>query len=191
MTHPKLYYVLRVTIGALLCAGCGALALWAGPYADEFFDIFLVFIGLVCVLFNLPLLLQSLRAALAKTRWGLWGLLVSVLAIALGLVFLLMPRDSEALPYLLGVYALVLPTLRVIGVAERKRRVLRELPKPVIAALLITVTLLQIEDLVFRVSGWVLISFAVLYFALRMLVMRPYFEALEERIAEAQNATEE
>jgi hypothetical protein len=191
MTHPKLYYVLRVALGALLCVGCGLLMLWAGPYADEFFDLFLVFVGLVCILFNLPLLFQSLRAAIGKTRWGVWGLLVSTLAIALGLVFLLMPRDSRALPYLLAVYALVLPVLRVIGVADRRRRVLRELPKPLVAGMLISVTVLQIEDLAFRICGFVLIGVAVLYLAVRLLIMRPYFEALEERLAEEQNASEE
>jgi hypothetical protein len=102
-----------------------------------------------------------------------------------------MPRDSRALPYLLAVYALVLPVLRVIGVADRRRRVLRELPKPLVAGMLISVTALQIEDLVFRICGFVLIGAAVLYLAVRLLIMRPYFEALEERLAEEQNASEE
>ena len=85
----------------------------------------------------------------------------------------------------------MLPVLRVIGVTDRRRRVLRELPKPLVAGILISVTVLQIEDLVFRICGFVLIGVAVLYLAVRLLIMRPYFEALEERLAEEQNASEE
>ena len=192
MTRPKLYYLLRVVLTALIFAGSGVFILWAGPYADEFFDLFVIFIGLLSILFNIPFFLQSLRAVLAKTRWGAWGMLVSGLAILLGVIFLFLPRDRAAMPFLLLGYALLLPILRVIAVGERKRQVLRELPKPAVAGLVILVTVLQIEDLVFRICGFALVGVAALYLLFRLLMMQPYFEALQEKEAEdTQESSEE
>ena len=184
MKSVKIYYILRVTLASLLGIGAGVGILLANSYAEDFFDVFLIFIGVVSILFNVPNFLLSLRAMMSKKRWEWISMLVSGLGIVVGGVFLVLPRDASILlPILLIAYAVLLPMLRVVLVEERLKQAMRESPKLVVAAVLFVVSAFELENTLFRVCGIALIAFSGLYLLLRLLLLRPYIEMLEEQIA--------
>ena len=190
MKQTKIYHLIRVILAALIGIGCGAVMLWAEPYADEFFDILLVFIGLLGILFNVPQLLSSIAGILKNKKWEWLSFLVSVLAILIGVAFLLLSRDEKIIPPLLIAYALFLPILRISLVAQKAHQAKREAPKLPVVGLLLALCFFEIEDVLFKICGFALIGFSVLYLLYSLLVMKWRFEVLEEQLEEERTEEE-
>ena len=180
MTSFKKYYIARIVITALFGIALGVLLLLAEPYANEIFDILLIAMGLLIVVMNLPAFLISLSHIKKKGEWI--SLLVSMIAIAFGTVIVLVKRD--ALLIALGAYSVVFPVLRICLVADRKKQLKRELPNVVFGLFLFFVSLLEVEELVFRVCGISILGITALYLLWSLLTMRPRFAAFDAYVQE-------
>ena len=181
MNRPRVYYIVRVALTTLLGVLLGGGILWASAYAVEAFDVLLIAMGMIGIISNLPTFALSLRAVIGKVRWEWINLSVSLLGMGLGLCFVLLQRGSAALPFLLVLYAVMLPLVRVLLVEKRGRQLLRELPKIFFGGFMLAVSLCEAESTMFVVLGFVFIGISALYLLFRLVTMQTYFEMYEER----------
>ena len=180
LSRPVLYYVMRTVILALFGAICGSVILWADAYAVEIFDILLIAMGIIAVISNLPMFALSLRAVIGKTRWEWINLVLSLLGIGLGLCFAFLQRGARILPFLLLLYAVVLPVIRVFLVERRGMQLRREMPKFFFGVFMLIVSLCEAEDVLFTVLGFIFIGVSALYLLFRLVTMSTYFEMQRE-----------
>ena len=176
MLKYKIYYVLRISLSALVLAALGFLVLWSSAYAVEAFDILLIAMGLFGIMGNLPPLLLSLKAFSKKQRFEWINLAVSLVGVLLGLALVFLHRGAAVLPVLLVIYAAALPLARVLLVAERAKQLSREMPKIAVGTFMLLVSLMDAESTMFTVLGVMLLVLAGLYLVGKLLMMRYYFK---------------
>ena len=183
MGRIKFYYLLRVLFSAMAGVALGLFVLWADAYAVEVFDVLMIATGVLAVIFNLPVLVISLRAVAGKARWEWINLVVSAISIGFGVCFMLISRTSPILPVLLLLYIVVIPLAHVALVAERAKQFRLELPKIVFGTLLLLATVNKSEDVMFLVLGGGLVVVSVLYLFFKLWRMpracRPYTEKFD------------
>lgn len=184
MKRVKIYYVLRLLFSGLFGAALGAAILWADAYAVEVFDVLLIALGVIVILFNLPALLFSLRAIVGKEKWEWINLLLALVSIGFGASFALIPRTSPAIPFILLAYVIIVPIARIVLVAERMKQLRLELPKVLFGLFLLAVTATESEDAMFLVLGIAVIAISALYLLKGFWEMpkkcRPYEEKFEK-----------
>lgn len=176
----KKYYLIRIILTALFGVALGVLLLLTEPYAAEVFDILLIAVGLMTAVMNLPACLYSLFHVRAKGEWI--NLLVSVVAIGFGLLLMLVRRDSILLA--LGIFSFLLPIVRTLLVQERAKRFKRELPMMLFGALMVLISLLQVEETVFFVGGMILLAISALYLLCSLVTLHFRLAALAEMLSE-------
>ncbi len=184
MKRVKIYYVLRLLLSGLFGVAVGAGILWADAYAVEVFDVLLIALGVITVLFNLPALVLSLRAIAGKEKWEWINLVLALVAIGFGACFALISRTSPAIPFILLSYIIIVPIARIVLVAEHLKQLRLELPKVLFGLFLLAVTATESEDTMFLVLGIAVIAISVLYlvkgFAELPAKCRPYEEKFEK-----------
>ncbi len=184
MKRVKIYYVLRLLLSGLFGAAVGAAILWADAYAVEIFDVLLIALGVITVLFNLPTLVISLRAIAGKEKWEWINLVLALVSIGFGACFALIPRTSPALPFILLAYVIIIPIARIVLVTEHLKQLRLELPKVLFGLFLLAVTVTESEDTMFFVLGIAVIAITALYLAKGFVEMprkcRPYEEKFEK-----------
>ena len=184
MKRVKIYYVLRLLISFLFGVAVGAAVLWADAYAVEIFDVLLIALGVITVLFNLPTLVISLRAILGKEKWEWINFALSLVSIAFGVCFALISRASPAFPIVLLVYIVVVPIARISLVSEHLKQMRLQLPKVLFGLFLLAVTVTKTEDVMFLVMGIAILTVSVLYLIRGFLLLpkkcRPYEEKFGE-----------
>ena len=184
MKEFKKYYLMRVAVTTLFGALVGGLFLLAEPYAVEIFDILLIAMGLMTAVMNLPAFLFSLFHVRRRGEWI--SLVVSLVAIVFGVLLTLVLRDVILL--LLGVFSVVFPILRICLVAERKKRLVREIPLIAFGLLMVLISVLQVEELVFFVCAMISFSITALYLLWSLLTLKPRLAAYAAWEAEQQAA---
>ena len=184
MKEFKKYYLMRVAVTTLFGALVGGLFLLAEPYAVEIFDILLIAMGLMTAVMNLPSFLFSLFHVRRRGEWI--SLAVSLLAIVFGVLLTLVRRDVILL--LLGVFSVVFPILRICLVAERKKRLVREIPLIAFGLLMVLISVLQVEELVFFVCAMIAFGITALYLLWSLLTLKPRLAAYAAWEAEQQAA---
>ena len=184
MKRIKIYYVLRLLISALFGVAFGLGVLWADAYAVEVFDVLLIALGVISVLFNLPSLALSLRAVVSKKKWEWINLGMALISVAFGTTFLLITRNSPVLPYVMLAYVIVVPLARIALISERAKQFRLELPKILFGLFLLAVTATKTEDTMFGVLGIASIAISALYLIKGFWEMpekcRPYEERFEK-----------
>lgn len=168
MNSFKKYYLFRILLTTIFCAALGVLFLLAEPYADEIFDIILIAMGLMTVVMNLPPMVCSLFRIKRRGEWI--SFVISLVAVAFGVVVTLVQRDVLLL--VLGLYSVVMPAVRVLLVAERKKQLKRELPNILFGLFMVFVSVAEIEDLIFLVCGIGMLAIAVLYLLWGLITMK-------------------
>jgi hypothetical protein len=184
MKEFKKYYLMRVAVTTLFGALLGGLFLLAEPYAVEIFDILLIAMGLMTAVMNLPAFLFSLFHVRRRGEWI--SLVVSLVAIVFGVLLTLVRRDVILL--LLGVFSVVFPVLRICLVAERKKRLVREIPLIAFGLLMVLISVLQVEELVFFVCAMIAFGITALYLLWSLLTLKPRLAAYAAWEAEQQAA---
>jgi hypothetical protein len=184
MKEFKKYYLMRVAVTTLFGALVGGLFLLAEPYAVEIFDILLIAMGLMTAIMNLPAFLFSLFHVKRRGEWI--SLVVSLVAIVFGVLLTLVRRDVILL--LLGVFSVVFPILRICLVAERKKRLVREIPLIAFGLLMVLISVLQVEELVFFVCAMIAFGITALYLLWSLLTLKPRLAAYAAWEAEQQAA---
>jgi hypothetical protein len=184
MKEFKKYYLMRVAVTTLFGALVGGLFLLAEPYAVEIFDILLIAMGLMTAIMNLPAFLFSLFHVKRRGAWI--SLVVSLVAIVFGVLLTLVRRDVILL--LLGVFSVVFPILRICLVAERKKRLVREIPLIAFGLLMVLISVLQVEELVFFVCAMIAFGITALYLLWSLLTLKPRLAAYAAWEAEQQAA---
>ena len=182
----KKYYLIRIILTALFGAVLGVLFLMLEPYAAEVFDVLLIAVGLMTAVMNLPACLSSLFHVKRRGEWI--SLLVSLIAIGFGVLLMLVRRDSVLLA--LGVFSLLLPILRTALVQERMKHFKREVPMILFGALMVLISLLQVEETVFFVGGLAILGLSALYLLWSLVVLRVRLAAIKEYILETGGADE-
>jgi hypothetical protein len=182
MKEFKKYYLMRVAVTTLFGALVGGLFLLAEPYAVEIFDILLIAMGLMTAVMNLPAFLFSLFHVRRRGEWI--SLVVSLVAIVFGVLLTLVRRDVILL--LLGVFSVVFPVLRICLVAERKKRFVREIPLIAFGLLMVLISVLQVEELVFFVCAMIAFGITALYLLWSLLTLKPRLAAYAAWEAEQQ-----
>lgn len=184
MKRVKIYYVLRLLLSGLFGAAVGIGVLWADSYAVEVFDVLLIALGVITILFNLPALLLSLRAILGKEKWEWINLAMALVCIGFGACFALISRTSPVLPFILIAYIVIVPIARIVLVAEHAKQLRLELPKVILGLFLLAVTVSQTEETMFLVFGIAVIAISVLYLVKGFWELpakcRPYEEKFEK-----------
>jgi hypothetical protein len=184
MKRIKIYYVLRLLLSGLFGIAVGAGILWADAYAVEVFDVLLIAFGVIIALFNLPVLVLSLRAVAGKEKWEWINLVLAIVSIGFGACFALISRTSPTLPYVLMAYIVIVPIARVALVAEHLKQLRREIPKVLFGIFLLVVSATRSEDTMFLVLGIAVIAISALYMVKGFLEMpflcRPYEERFEK-----------
>lgn len=184
MKEFQKYYLMRVAVTTLFGALVGGLFLLAEPYAVEIFDILLIAMGLMTAVMNLPAFLFSLFHVRRRGEWI--SLVVSLVAIVFGVLLTLVRRDVILL--LLGVFSVVFPILRICLVAERKKRLVREIPLIAFGLLMVLISVLQVEELVFFVCAMIAFGITALYLLWSLLTLKPRLAAYAAWEAEQQAA---
>lgn len=184
MKEFKKYYLMRVAVTTLFGALVGGLFLLAEPYAVEIFDILLIAMGLMTAVMNLPAFLFSLFHVRRRGEWI--SLVVSLVAIVFGVLLTLVRRDVILL--LLGAFSVVFPILRICLVAERKKRLVREIPLIAFGLLMVLISVLQVEELVFFVCAMIAFGITALYLLWSLLTLKPRLAAYAAWEAEQQAA---
>ena len=184
MKEFKKYYLMRVAVTTLFGALVGGLFLLAEPYAVEIFDILLIAMGLMTAVMNLPAFLFSLFHVRRRGEWI--SLVVSLVAIVFGVLLTLVRRDVILL--LLGVFSVVFPILRICLVAEHKKRLVREIPLIAFGLLMVLISVLQVEELVFFVCAMIAFGITALYLLWSLLTLKPRLAAYAAWEAEQQAA---
>ena len=187
MKEFKKYYLMRVFITTLFGAIVGGLFLLAEPYAVEIFDVLLIAIGLMTAVMNLPAFFFSLLHVKKKGEWI--SLTVSTVAIVFGVLLTLVRRDEILL--LLGVFSVAFPIFRVCLVAEHKKRLIREIPLILFGLLMVMVSVLQVEELVFFVCAMIAFGISALYLLWSLLTLKPRLNAYAAWEAEMLAAEQE
>ena len=191
MMSPKTYYILRVALTTLVGVLIGGGVLFLSAYAVEAFDIFLIAMGVISLVSNFPTFVLSLHAIIGKTKWEWINLVISVVGMGLGVLFIALQREAKILPFLLGVYAAVLPFVRTVLVEEQGAQLRRELPKILIGGFMLVACLFEAEGAIFRVLGFAFLGISALYLLLRLLTAKAYFRAYAELEAEIQRSQNE
>ncbi|MBR6727754.1 MAG: hypothetical protein IKM08_06140 [Clostridia bacterium] len=168
MNSFKKYYLFRILLTTIFCAALGVLFLLAEPYADEIFDIILIAMGLMTVVMNLPPMVCSLFRIKRRGEWI--SFVISLVAVVFGVVVTLVQRDVLLL--VLGLYSVMMPAVRVLLVAERKKQLKRELPNILFGLFMVFVSVAEIEDLIFLVCGIGMLAIAVLYLLWGLITMK-------------------
>jgi hypothetical protein len=120
MSDMKKYYLLRTVVSTFFGVGVGVLLLLLAPYGSELFDIFIIALGLLTAVINLPAAVLALRGI--KKRNEQINFALALLSVLLGVALMLLQKDFLLL--LLACYSLVLPIVRIV-LAEYKRAQLR------------------------------------------------------------------
>ena len=181
MKRVKTYYVLRLLISALFGIAMGLGIFWADAYAREVFDVLLIAYGVIAVLFNLPNFIISLRAISGKAKWEWINLVSSIVSMGFGFSFMLISRASPAIPYVLGVYVVLVPLVRIILVGEHAKQFRLELPKALFGLFLLIVTVAEAEDTLFFGLGVFSIVISILYVLKRLIELPRKFCSYEEK----------
>ena len=187
MKEYKKYYLMRVAITTLFGALVGGLFLLGEPYAVEIFDVLLIAIGLMTAVMNLPAFFFSLLHFKRKGEWI--SLTVSLIAIVFGVLLTLVRRDVILL--VLGVFSVAFPILRVCLVAEHKKRLIREIPMMLFGILMVMVSVLQVEELVFFICAMIAFGISALYLLWSLLTLKPRLDAYAAWEAEQLAAEQE
>ena len=167
---------MRVIVTTLFGAALGVLLLAAQPYAVEIFDILLIAMGLMTAVMNLPSCLYSLLHIKRRGEWI--HFLISALAIAFGVLLMLIRRDEILL--VLGAFSILFPIVRVALVNEHKKRLKREVPLMLFGALMVAISLMQVEETVFFACGIIALALSALYLAVSLIVLRVRLSVLKE-----------
>ena len=178
---------MRVAVTTLFGALVGGLFLLGEPYAVEIFDVLLIAIGLMTAVMNLPAFFFSLLHLKRKGEWI--SLTVSLIAIVFGVLLTLVRRDVILL--VLGVFSVAFPILRVCLVAEHKKRLIREIPMMLFGILMVMVSVLQVEELVFFICAMIAFGISALYLLWSLLTLKPRLAAYAAWEAEQLAAEQE
>ncbi len=171
MNRYRIYDWVRVLATAAVFSALGTLALLARAYATELFDVLLIVMGFGAVAVALPLLWVSVSALCKHSRSAPVALVLALAQIVLGVLFVFLPRDAAPMPYLLVLYALVLP-IACLVVARNQRQLRFELPKCLLGGFLFAVLITEAERLMCAIFGWALIGLAVLYLIVSAIRLR-------------------
>lgn len=180
MASFKKYYLIRIILTTLFGAALGVAFFVARSFADEVFDVLLIAMGLMMAVINLPPMLYSLFHIRKKGEWI--SFVISLAAVAFGAVFTLVQRDGLLLA--LGVYAVLMPTVRVLLVNDRKKQIKRELPGMIFGLFMVFVSLTELEELVFTVCGSAVLGISVLYLLWGLVTMKFRFAAYDHCVKE-------
>ena len=168
MKEFKKLYLMRISITTVFWCLIGAAFLLTRPYAGEFFDVLLIAIGLLMIVMNVAPLCFSLFHIKMRGEWI--NLLVSAAAVTFGVVLTLVPR-GEVL-FFLGVFSVLFPLVRVFLVTEHKKRVVKELPTLFCGIFMVLISLLQVEEKIFFISGVSILGAAALYFLFSLVRLK-------------------
>ena len=174
---------MRIGMTTLFGALLGAAFLIAMPYAVEVFDVLLIAMGLMTVALNLPSCLYSLFHIKCRGEWI--HLLISAAAIVFGVLLMLIRRDNVLL--VLGVFSITLPIVRALLVNEHKKRLKREIPLILFGALMVVVSLMQVEETVFFICGIASLAISALYLLINLIILRIRLSVLAESEQEGQD----
>jgi cell division protein FtsW (lipid II flippase) len=97
-------------------------------------------------------------------------------------------RRKNVILLLLGVFSVVFPILRICLVAERKKRLVREIPLIAFGLLMVLISVLQVEELVFFVCAMIAFGITALYLLWSLLTLKPRLAAYAAWEAEQQAA---
>ena len=118
-----------------------------------------IIMGIVTVISSIPGLIAGV--ATFSTVGGKVSCVVSLISAIVG--FLMIFNHNELLMIILGVYMIILPIVNVILSREHVAQFKAELPKLIIGVLLVILGPANTLDLLFRVVGWLLIAFSIVY----------------------------
>ena len=159
MKKYKIYYFLRLVVSVLFGAALGLMFLFLAPYASEVFDILVIALGLLTTVFNIPILLITLKNINRRGEW--LNLLMALSSILLGLLLMLL--QNEFLLLLLGIYSVFLPLVRIILVEDHILRLKREAPRFLTGLVMVVIFLLDAEATVLRLGAYVTFACTAIY----------------------------
>ena len=178
MRSYKRFYITRMVLSLFTGVLIGVLFLIAKEYAGEVFDVLLIAVGLTTFALNFFLFFCSLLRIKQKGEWI--SLALSLAAMVLGVLLMLLRGDGILLA--LGAFTILLPLVRVLLVEDHKQCLKRETPKIVFGVLIIVISLIRAEELVFLIGAIAVFAASVLYFLWGMLSMRLRLAAVEEQM---------
>lgn len=175
MKKFKRYYLAQLVATVLFGVGLGALLYLLSPYANEVFDILVIAMGLLTVVFNLPALLIALSRIGRRGEWINFS--VAMLSVLLGVALMLLQTDFLLL--LLGVYSVVLPLVRILLVEDRWQRCKHEIPRFLTGLVMMVIFLTESEEWVLRVGAVVSVGISLIYLIYGLILM--HFAFAEEK----------
>ena len=176
MSVYKRYFLMRVIVSVVFFVACGVFLLLLRPYADEFFDILLISVGLLTAVLNLPALFLALRNIRRRGEWI--NLMLSILSILLGVGVMLL--KGEVLIPLLALFAAVLPIARIALIADHKAQLVHELPRMIFGGVLIVFLLAELQEWAFLTAGIASLVFSALYLLYGILTLVVRFPSESE-----------
>lgn len=137
----------------------------------------LIITGIVIIITNIAPFIRGIVDLVHKEKGGLFDIIVSAIAIALGVVMMVFQNEivSTVITVLLAVYLIVLPIIRIVIAPSKKEQLSKEWLKILIGAVLIVFlpVILGAADaiikLILTIAGIVIIVLTVLSFILSLI----------------------
>ena len=178
----------------------GLLLFLATLGADTIIKWVLIIAGIIIVATNIAPLIRGIVNLVHKEKGGLFDVIVSGIAIALGVLLIVKHGGMLALivNILLAVYLIVLPIIRIIIAPSKKEQLAKEWLRILIGAILIVFLPVilgaanTIINIILTIAGIVILVLTVLSFALSLIAYIKASKKTEEAPVEVEaEATEE
>ena len=159
-TGTKIARLVAVLITALIGVAIGAVLLWivnAGLVGKTLYILFIV-LGIITVISTLPGFITSIQNV--KQKYGVLNLVLTSVSMALGL---LMIFAQQYIAWLVAVYLLVFPIIRIVLAKDRFAQTRTEAPLLILGILVLVLGIGGATSLVFQIAAWVMIALSALY----------------------------
>lgn len=204
-TKTKKSVLAEIIISLVFGLIFGGLVLFLSTLgADTIIKWVLIVTGIIIVITNIAPLIRGIVNLAHKEKGGLFDVIVSAIAMALGIVMIVYQNAivSTIITVLLAIYLIVLPIIRIVIAPSKKEQLSKEWIRILIGAILIVFlpAILGAADAIIKillmVAGIVIIALTVLSFVLSLIAYikatkKADEEAPVEVEAETAEATEE
>jgi hypothetical protein len=122
---------------------------------SKLLSVIFIIIGIFILIANLPSFIFSV------TSGNVGGIITSALPILAGALMIFW--HNSVLIYLIGIYLLILPILRILLSKDKSLSLRIELPRLILGVILLLIGPATAVDVLFEVAGYVVIALSVLF----------------------------